>query len=96
MEETSSESSHVLGNEHSHDNLAPNNPTTDEVDVEKSSAGSPAAEESTHSVVDWDGSSDPHNPMNWSIGRKWAIIILVSTVTFNMYVLRSSQLFMHP
>lgn len=36
-------------------------------------------------VVDWDGPNDPQNPMNWSPTRKWAIIALVSTITFNTY-----------
>lgn len=37
-------------------------------------------------IVDWDGPTDPQNPMNWSPARKWAIIALVSTITFNTYV----------
>ena len=40
-------------------------------------------------VVDWDGPNDPQNPMNWSSTHKWAIIALVSTITFNTYAFYS-------
>jgi hypothetical protein len=33
-------------------------------------------------VVDWDGVDDPQNPMNWSNGRKWFAIAVVSAITF--------------
>ena len=36
-------------------------------------------------IVDWDGPQDPQNPQNWTSTRKWRIIILVSTITFNQY-----------
>lgn len=29
-------------------------------------------------VVDWDGPQDPENPQNWTSGKKWTHIILVS------------------
>ena len=31
-------------------------------------------------VVDFDGSDDPSNPLNWSNHYKWALVILLSTV----------------
>lgn len=31
-------------------------------------------------VVDFDGSDDSSNPLNWSNPRKWALVILLSTV----------------
>jgi hypothetical protein len=33
-------------------------------------------------IVDWDGPDDPENPMNWSTGRKWGAIAVVSGITF--------------
>lgn len=32
--------------------------------------------------VDWDGPSDPQNPLNWRVGVKWTHIIVVSIMTF--------------
>lgn len=32
--------------------------------------------------VDWDGPDDVENPLNWSIGRKWAATVVVSAFTF--------------
>jgi len=29
-------------------------------------------------IVDWDGPQDPNNPRNWTKGKKWAHIIMVS------------------
>jgi hypothetical protein len=34
-------------------------------------------------IVDWDGANDLQNPQNWSTKKKWSIVILASTVTFN-------------
>jgi hypothetical protein len=43
----------------------------------------PADEESDDpNVVSWDGPDDPINPMNWSTGRKWGAMAVVSGVTF--------------
>lgn len=33
-------------------------------------------------LVSWDGPDDPHNPKNWSIKRKWAATLVVSSFTF--------------
>lgn len=33
------------------------------------------------SIVEWDGPDDPENPLNWSAGRKWANVIIFSTIT---------------
>lgn len=32
-------------------------------------------------IVDWDGPKDPENPLNWSEGRKWANIVILSIIT---------------
>ena len=42
--------------------------------------------ESLPTLVDWDGPEDPQNPMNWTSLRKWITIVLVSAVTFNVWV----------
>lgn len=31
-------------------------------------------------IVDFDGDDDPANPLNWSRGRKWAIVSCLSAV----------------
>ena len=33
-------------------------------------------------TVWWDGEDDPHNPMNWSMTKKWAHVSIVSLITF--------------
>jgi MFS family permease len=37
-------------------------------------------------IVDWDGSDDPENPMNWSSSKKIAAIGIVSAITMLSYV----------
>ena len=32
--------------------------------------------------VSWQGPNDPENPKNWSVKRKWAATIVVSSFTF--------------
>ncbi|KUL89277.1 hypothetical protein ZTR_03801 [Talaromyces verruculosus] len=39
-------------------------------------------EQTDTQVVGWDGENDELNPMNWSDGRKWGILALVSLMTF--------------
>ena len=34
------------------------------------------------SLVTWDGPNDPQHPMNWSSKRKWAVVIVLSWITF--------------
>ena len=38
-------------------------------------------------LVDFDGPDDPANPLNWSRGYKWAIVILLSSVNLIALVL---------
>ncbi|KAF5026579.1 hypothetical protein F66182_1304 [Fusarium sp. NRRL 66182] len=33
-------------------------------------------------IVGWDGPDDPENPQNWSAGKKWVNIVLLSFMTF--------------
>ncbi|KAK1963933.1 major facilitator superfamily transporter [Colletotrichum sublineola] len=42
------------------------------------------AEESDPNVVDWDGPDDPANPLNWSPLKKWANIVVLAVITFNV------------
>ncbi len=46
-----------------------------------------AAESSQYDVF-WDGDNDPKNPRNWGLVFKWAHIILLSFLTFVVYVAR--------
>lgn len=46
----------------------------------------------TNFVVGWEEPSDqdPDNPLNWSTGRKWSIIGILSFITFLTYDFSSS------
>jgi hypothetical protein len=33
-------------------------------------------------IVDFDGSEDPENPMNWKASKKWGMVMLISAITF--------------
>ncbi|OSD01877.1 MFS polyamine transporter [Trametes coccinea BRFM310] len=33
-------------------------------------------------IVDWDGPEDPENPKNWSVRKKWAVTLVVSSYAF--------------
>ncbi len=33
-------------------------------------------------VVSWDGSDDPENPVNWTAGKAWGHVTIVSLLTF--------------
>ncbi|PWN44950.1 MFS general substrate transporter [Ceraceosorus guamensis] len=46
------------------------------------SSSSLSQKEANANVVGWDGSRDPANPRNWSLHRRWAVIVIVSTYTF--------------
>jgi multidrug resistance protein len=39
-------------------------------------------EESTSTIVGWDGPSDPENPVNWPSWLRWTHIMLVSLIAF--------------
>ena len=34
------------------------------------------------SYVQWDGPTDPHNPFNWSLSKKWRVTLLACFMTF--------------
>ncbi|ORY09290.1 major facilitator superfamily domain-containing protein [Clohesyomyces aquaticus] len=38
-------------------------------------------EEQDPNIVDWDGPDDPENPQNWTTGKKWGNIAILSAVT---------------
>ncbi|KAJ5297871.1 hypothetical protein N7508_008120 [Penicillium antarcticum] len=35
----------------------------------------------SHGIVGWDGQDDPNNPQNFSDGKKWALLALISAMT---------------
>ena len=39
------------------------------------------AKEMDPNIVDWDGSDDPENPLNWPFRKKFAAIALISFIT---------------
>jgi hypothetical protein len=47
-------------------------------------------------LVDWDGESDPHKPMNWTRMRKVKNIVVICYLTFLTSVLSISSLFHYP
>jgi hypothetical protein len=49
---------------------------------EQSSEKAGEEESDDPNIVSWDGPDDPTNPMNWSTGRKWGAMAVVSGVTF--------------
>ncbi|KAL8816283.1 MAG: hypothetical protein Q9223_004675 [Gallowayella weberi] len=60
-----------------------------ERDVEKAGRNSvPAADQEKQqappdpNIVDWDGPADPQKPTNWSSSRKYAIVAIISSITF--------------
>ena len=60
-------------------------------DEEKSIPYDPTGSKENVNVVDWEGPEDPHNPLNWTLLRKWTTISLVSAITFNVFVAPSSH-----
>ncbi|CAL8579930.1 hypothetical protein XPA_005661 [Xanthoria parietina] len=53
-------------------------------DVEKADNGAPAVpdQHTDPNLVDWDGPDDPEIPTNWADRRKYAIIAVISSITF--------------
>ena len=37
-------------------------------------------------IVDWDGPDDTANPLNWTFGKKWLNMGLISAITLLTYV----------
>lgn len=67
----------------SHPDKADDSPLDMEnADPERSSQNSKMEELQDGHVVDWEGSEDPNNPMNWPTLKKGRIIALVSLMTF--------------
>jgi hypothetical protein len=58
--------------------------STRAADVEKGAPPDDASSDESHDpdLVSWDGPDDPHNPRNWSLHRRWAVIGIVSSYTF--------------
>lgn len=38
-----------------------------------------------NNTVDWDGSDDSENPVNWPASKRWTQIIMISILGFIMY-----------
>lgn len=53
-------------------------------DIEKADNGAPAVQDqhTDPNLVDWAGPDDPETPTNWASGRKYAIIAIISSITF--------------
>lgn len=51
----------------------------------------PITDDRDKDLVDFDGPLDPLNPINWSRGYKWSIVILLSAVTLIALVLFHSD-----
>ena len=44
----------------------------------------PASENKDDNLIDFDGSNDPSNPLNWSWQYKWMIVMLISLMTLTV------------
>ena len=42
----------------------------------------PTGESHDPNIVDWDGPDDPNNPVNWSMKKKVAATVVISSITF--------------
>lgn len=64
-------------------------------DVEKADDGAPAVpdQHTDPNLVDWDGPDDPEIPTNWADRRKYAIIAVISSITFLTYDLSTCAFF---
>ncbi|KAH8077751.1 major facilitator superfamily domain-containing protein [Cristinia sonorae] len=69
-------------NEDSGNHHDPDGKQSDHTHIDDCSPSNGIKEEDDALVVDWDGPSDPLNPRNWSVRRKWAATLIVSSFTF--------------
>jgi hypothetical protein len=70
--------------EQGHDADLPINTSTRGSDVEKDAEGQVSkvsTVEADPNDVFWDGPDDPQNPLNWTAGRKWGNVAILSLVT---------------
>jgi hypothetical protein len=59
-----------------------------DADVEAGlSKGEPSSSETDPNMVDWDGSDDPEDPMNWPDSKKWTNISILSLLTVVTWVM---------
>ena len=52
----------------------------EEMGLERTKSGASLKKDPT--VIDWESESDPENPKNWPMKRKWAATFVVSMYTF--------------
>ncbi|KAH7355047.1 MFS multidrug transporter-like protein [Rhexocercosporidium sp. MPI-PUGE-AT-0058] len=52
------------------------------LDLKKSKTAKSGRSTRDPNLVSWDGPEDPKNPKNWTMGRKWAATLIVSSFTF--------------
>lgn len=69
-----------------------------ETDLEKASAFDPDEDEKEEEIrkqraeraregndpnlIEWDGPADPENPLNWKVGKKWMVTVVLGMMTF--------------
>jgi len=51
--------------------------------------------EVVNNVVDWDGDHDPHNPRNWSTGKKLLNVGIISAASLTSYVYINTTSWLH-
>ncbi|RMZ78217.1 hypothetical protein DV738_g4024, partial [Chaetothyriales sp. CBS 135597] len=67
------------------DHQAQNQDVPIEVEKQESTVIHPEesnSKEKDPDIVDWDGPDDPRRPVNWPKTRKWAVLSIVSAITF--------------
>lgn len=52
----------------------------------ESADGKEGVKETDPFIVDYDGESDPQNPLNWATSKKWTMGGFLSAMTFVTYV----------
>ena len=65
-------------------------PTDRDAGLEKAEPAT--AHHDDQNIIDFDGPDDPLNPLNWNTKYKWAMVILISTVTLMSFVKTSNNL----
>jgi hypothetical protein len=85
METPQKESDSNYSTANDEDSVTHQNPDI-EKQPSKTETTSPATEQYpetdlSRGIVGWDGQDDPNNPQNFSTGKKWALLALISAMT---------------
>ncbi|KAI9060888.1 MFS polyamine transporter [Trametes sanguinea] len=71
----------LLGSDTASEPLDSQNADTTTLRAEEVTARAPKDNPDVY-IVDWDGPDDPENPKNWTVRKKWAVTLVVSSYAF--------------